>query len=191
VNTDPGANFNSVVQTTIGDLRMIVCGEVDCYSADPPEQNYLELKTARLFSTDRGRENFEKHKLLKYWAQSFTVGVPRVVVGFRDEKGIVRKNQRFHTLKIPQLVAGREEEMWDHKICLNFMHGLLAWVYRTVVDDEPWLLRFDGFGATSVTLQRGVARKPHCIFDEALCGCIEAAPPPTQGGAATSRGSAK
>lgn len=180
VNTDPGANFNSVVKAKIGNIRMVICGEVDCYTVNPPKDNYLELKTSRIFNNDRGRENFEKNKLLKYWAQSFTIGVPRVLVGFRDENGIVKKNQRFHTLKIPTLMNNREDEMWDNKICINFMHGLLNWVLKTVVDDVPWLLRFDGFGATSVTLKRDVARKPHCIIPDELYDCITAAPLPVE-----------
>eukprot|EP00941_MAST-03F_sp_MAST-3F-sp1_P002211 g2211.t1 len=179
VNTNPGANFNSVVTAKIGQIRMVICGEVDCYTVDPPCENYLELKTTRVFQSERSKTSFEKHKLLKFWAQSFTIGVPRIVVGFRDEKGIVKKNQRFHTLKIPTLLQNREEELWDHKICLNFMHGLLAWVLRTVTDDSNWLLRFDGFGATSVTLQKNVPRKPHCIFPDTLYEYILPADPPT------------
>ena len=102
VNTKPGVAYNSVATTQIGELRLILAGEVDCYSAEPPAENYMELKTSKLFKRDdmRQRENFEKNKLLKYWAQSYTVGVPRVVVGFRTGDGIVKKVQRFYTTQV-------------------------------------------------------------------------------------------
>ena len=39
---------------------------------------------------------------MKWWAQSFLVGVPRIVCGFRDDEGIVRSLQTFRTSEIPR-----------------------------------------------------------------------------------------
>jgi hypothetical protein len=41
-----------------------------------------------VIATERDRTSFERYKLLKFWSQSFLAGVPRVVVGFRDDEGI-------------------------------------------------------------------------------------------------------
>lgn len=170
VDTCPGANYNAVRRIGIGGLRMLVCGEVDCYSADPPRENFVELKTSKLFDgNENAQHSFEKHKLMKFWAQSFTIGVPRVIVGFRDEKGIVKKIQRFYTLKIPKLVAGREREMWDYRVCINFMHKLLLWIHKTVRNTKiPWLLRYGGGNSSYVSLKPNVPRKKHHEFDEKL-----------------------
>ena len=37
---------------------------------------------------------------MKWWAQSFLVGVPKIVCGFRDDEGIVKSLQHFKTLMI-------------------------------------------------------------------------------------------
>ena len=48
---------------------------------------------------------FERDKLLKWWAQSFPIGVRRIVVGFRDDAGFCRKLQTLETLKLPGYAA--------------------------------------------------------------------------------------
>jgi len=91
VNTSVlGAGFHSIVRGKVGEFKYLLAAEVDCASAKPPAKNYLELKTSRLMTQDNHVHTFEKHKMLKYWAQSITVGVPRVCVGFRTEEGFVR-----------------------------------------------------------------------------------------------------
>lgn len=42
-----------------------------------------------------------RYKLMKWWAQSFLVGVPKIVCGFRDDDGIVKNMQYFKTSMIP------------------------------------------------------------------------------------------
>lgn len=54
-----------------------------------------------------------RFKLLKWWVQSFLIGVPKIVCGFRDDSGIVQKLETFRTLDIPKQlqvsgVEGRE-----------------------------------------------------------------------------------
>lgn len=46
------------------------------------------MKTSKMIMTERDRFSFERYKLIKFWSQSYLAGVPRVVVGFRDEEGI-------------------------------------------------------------------------------------------------------
>ena len=43
-----------------------------------------------------------RFKLLKWWVQSFLIGVPKIVCGFRDDSGIVQKLETFRTLDIPK-----------------------------------------------------------------------------------------
>ena len=43
-----------------------------------------------------------RNKLLKWWAQSFLVGVPKIICGFRDDEGIVNNLQPFRTIDIPR-----------------------------------------------------------------------------------------
>ena len=39
---------------------------------------------------------------MKWWAQSFLVGVPKIVCGFRNDDGIVKTLQTFKTTDIPR-----------------------------------------------------------------------------------------
>jgi len=78
---------------------------------------------------------FNRHKLLKFWAQSFLAGVPKVVVGFRDDNGFVRSLETFDTLFMPRLVRGKPG-MWDPIVCLRFLDEFLSWLRRSVSTDD-------------------------------------------------------
>ncbi|CAE6413155.1 unnamed protein product [Rhizoctonia solani] len=76
-DVDTNVQFCSVVKTKIGAERMILGGEVDCckdrYTGQP--NTYVELKTSMVIRNAQDEERFER-KLLKFWAQSFLLGVP-------------------------------------------------------------------------------------------------------------------
>jgi len=44
----------------------------------------------------------DRFKLIKWWAQSFLIGVPKIVCGFRDDDGIVHRLEEFKTQDIPR-----------------------------------------------------------------------------------------
>lgn len=103
-------------------------------SAPAPPACYVELKTSAEICTPKQRSNlhrwvmnpgllsvgylmcnmllyftfpslwFHRFKLLKWWAQSFLPGVPRVVAGFRDHDGVVVSVETFHISKISHLI---------------------------------------------------------------------------------------
>lgn len=50
--------------------------------------NFVELKTNRIIETGRQDLIFRK-KLLKWWCQSFLVGIEHIVCGFRTNNGNV------------------------------------------------------------------------------------------------------
>jgi RAT1-interacting protein len=66
------------VQTKLGKSSIIMGAEVDCVSSRSKKglSGYIELKTSRTIENDRQRRTFEKFKLLKYYAQSFLIGIP-------------------------------------------------------------------------------------------------------------------
>ncbi|CAE6408910.1 unnamed protein product [Rhizoctonia solani] len=76
-DVDTNVQFCSVVKTKIGAERVILGGEVDCckdqYTGQP--NAYVELKTSMVIRNAQDEERFER-KLLKFWAQSFLLGVP-------------------------------------------------------------------------------------------------------------------
>lgn len=74
VNTN--VQWCSVVRTAIGDVSMILGGEVDCVreGAGVKEgletQDFIELKTNLVIESVRDEMNFERYKLLKHYTQS-------------------------------------------------------------------------------------------------------------------------
>ena len=107
--------FCCVVKTKLGDLNVVMCGEVDCVDGDQELANYVELKTSRVMNDERQVKRFEKEKLLKWWAPAFALGVRRIMVGFRDDRGKVVKTQMLETLKLPGYVA-KHKGAWNVKV---------------------------------------------------------------------------
>ena len=65
------------------------------------KQRYVELKTNRILDYPRQEVNFKRFKLLKWWAQSYLIGINQVVCGFRDDDGIVHKLRDYAVSDMP------------------------------------------------------------------------------------------
>ncbi|KAI4186031.1 MAG: hypothetical protein LQ348_004280 [Seirophora lacunosa] len=63
----------------------------------------VELKTAATPLSDHDILKYER-KLLKFWIQSFLLGVPKIIVGFRSKDGILESLEELETANIPTLV---------------------------------------------------------------------------------------
>lgn len=86
--------------------------------------NWVELKTAEEIRSDRDLLKFER-KLLKFWIQSFLLGVPKIVVGFRSKDGYLMRIQEIETRTIPGAVKRKGKDSWDGNTCINFAAAFL------------------------------------------------------------------
>ena len=131
--------FCSVVRARLNKHSLLFGAEVDCCSLQEeevvPTHSYVELKTSRLMESMRHLKNFANFKLIKYWAQSFLAGVPKVVCGLRDDDGIVRKIETYDTLKIPN-IARSNNATWSASVCMNFCDTFLSWMKSVVTEDD-------------------------------------------------------
>ncbi|KAF2638959.1 RAI1-domain-containing protein [Massarina eburnea CBS 473.64] len=136
------AQHCSIVRTSFGPHSLLLGGEVDGLSGPKPPPTsdapipWIELKTSEELPpnpTHRDIIKFER-KLLKFWAQSFLLGVPKVVVGWRSKMGILRGVQDIETGKIPGMVR-RGTGCWDGNVCINFAAAFLGWLKENVGDD--------------------------------------------------------
>ncbi|KAL1854779.1 decapping endonuclease targeting mRNA [Diaporthe australafricana] len=138
------AQYCSVVRTGLGKTVLCLGGEVDAVWDSKPSKagdpiNWVELKTSAEMRNDRDRDNFER-KLLKFWVQSFLLGVPRIIVGFRSRDGVLQRVEDMDVASIPDTVARRGRQ-WDGNTCTNFAASFLEWL-RTRIDDEGvWRIR--------------------------------------------------
>ncbi|KAF7723120.1 decapping endonuclease targeting mRNA [Apophysomyces ossiformis] len=110
------AMYYSVIKTRMGATTLIVGSKIDCIEGKKPAKGgdptsqYVELATTKAIVNDRHQHNFERHKLLKYWAQSYLAGIPRVVCGFRDEDGQLERIKDYKTSEIPNSVRTKHAQ---------------------------------------------------------------------------------
>lgn len=86
--------------------------------------NWVELKTTAEIYNDRDLAKYEQ-KLLKFWAQSFLLGVPKIIVGFRNRDGLLLRLEELETHSIPGKVIKNMKGSWDGNICINFAAAFL------------------------------------------------------------------
>ncbi|ORX87765.1 RAI1-domain-containing protein [Anaeromyces robustus] len=100
--------YGIIVQSKLNDLRLIMGAEVDCaerkFSHHESQKPYLELKTTKTINNTMDENSFERYKLIKFWAQSFLVGIPKIIIAFRNNDLKVEKISTLKTLNIPHLV---------------------------------------------------------------------------------------
>lgn len=66
-----------------------------------------------------------ERKLLKFWIQSFLLGVPKIIVGFRSNHGILQRLEELETRNIPNIVMKKGKGTWDGNTCINFTSSFL------------------------------------------------------------------
>ncbi|SGZ12437.1 BQ5605_C028g10505 [Microbotryum silenes-dioicae] len=131
----------SIVKTNLGGFRMFLGGEVDCLragwtEADPIRtDDFVELKTNIVISSQRDEMMFERQKLLKHYTQSFLLGVPTIIVGFRTRTGHLTALQSFKTLEIPRLVRNKSHA-WSPTTSLTSAFDLIQFIISTLSSDE-------------------------------------------------------
>lgn len=135
--------YCSVVRTGIGNTILCLGGEVDAIWDSKPEPgkpiNWVELKTSAEVRGERDAANLER-KMLKWWIQSFLLGVPKIVVGFRSRDGVLTSVDELDTASIPASVQ-RRGRSWDGNTCINFCAALLDWIRASIDDDGVWRIR--------------------------------------------------
>jgi RAT1-interacting protein len=85
--------------------------------------NWVELKTSQEIQSESDLLKFER-KLLKFWIQSFLLGVPKIIVGFRSKTGQLLRLEEMATQSIPGNVKKRGRS-WDGNTCVNFAAAFL------------------------------------------------------------------
>ncbi|XP_059139307.1 decapping and exoribonuclease protein-like [Physella acuta] len=137
VPVNNNAAFCSMAYSRLETHSLLFGGEVDCEDVNSQGRNkYIELKTSRLIENKRQFENFCKYKLIKWWAQSFVIGIPRIVCGFRDDAGIVRKMKDYSLSEIPRIVNSTLHQPWKPTVCFNFLNAFLNFIKINITEDD-------------------------------------------------------
>lgn len=144
--------YISVVKTGIGKVKLLLAGEVDCLWDYIPEDgkdilpHYVELKTSKVIEAPGQVVNFEK-KLFRTWAQSFLIGIRKIVYGFRDDNLILRNVEVYNTEEIPIML--KDTINVNTKIvCMNALKwygAVIEWINNEIPKDADklWSLTYD------------------------------------------------
>lgn len=162
--------YISVVRTGVGKTKVVLGGEVDCVldylptqEDEDPLEHYVELKTSKVVLDQKSSSRFE-FKLLKSWAQSFLIGVPKIVYGFRDDFGYVKAVEDYETKDIPKIVNSRGNK-WNGNECISFYSSLLEWLLSVIPDDEnmAWRLCYTAKDSNLKLYRLDSAQEKHVI----------------------------
>lgn len=105
-------------------LQSLIILVWDSKPVDGRPVNWVELKTSADIRNDRDLITLER-KLMKFWIQSFLLGVPKIIVGFRSPDGFLKRIEEMDTSSIPGTVKRRGKGTWDGNMCINFAAGVL------------------------------------------------------------------
>lgn len=86
--------------------------------------NWVELKTSQEIRGQGDMDAFNR-KLMKFWIQSFLLGVPKIIVGFRTREGILAEVKEIETHTIPEIVNAGPNPQWNADMCVNFAAAFL------------------------------------------------------------------
>lgn len=144
--------FCVMFSTRINDTLILYGAEVDGVHSnhiiDEEENEILsgvrlvEVKTSRIITNQRGEHTFLT-KTLKWFCQSFLVGIDDIYVGFRDDHGIVQEVVKCAVNELPNKAVG----LWNKKDCLRFLDAFLKFVLSVVKNQSDpsvtWLFDYD------------------------------------------------
>lgn len=111
---------------------------------DLQNKKLVELKVKREEQKYYQKQNFVKYKQIKWWCQSFLVGIQDVLVGLRDDKGIVYRIEEQRVSEMPGY-AKQFRDHWTPAICMQFLNDFLSKVKNVLkdVDSETDVYRFE------------------------------------------------
>lgn len=154
-NLDETANANEefcvMFSTRINNTLILYGAEVDGVNSNTlvDESNSLlngvklvEVKTNRIINNQRGERTFLL-KTLKWFCQSYLVGIDDIYVGFRNDSGFVKEVVKFPVNELPNKATG----LWSKKDCLKFLDLFLNFVQK-IIDNQSdpfvtWLFNYD------------------------------------------------
>ncbi|XP_054257492.1 decapping and exoribonuclease protein-like [Macrosteles quadrilineatus] len=126
-----------IFRSKLSGNSLVYAAEMDGVCSDEPvdaaglrsmKAPFIELKTSRHIETQRQDTSFKRYKLLKWWCQSFLVGIETIYCGFRDDDGIVSTVKEYKVREIPKMAKG----FWDPCVCMNFCAQFLDFVKRCI-----------------------------------------------------------
>lgn len=140
--------FCCIYETKLEHTNIFYGAEMDGIVRDSPidddmnfnDLEFIELKVKRRETHFRQTISFYKYKAIKWWCQSFLVGIKRIIVGLRNDNGIVGSYEEVDIRN----VARESKDHWSPSVCMKFCSEFLNLVKSDMksIDCPFTVLRF-------------------------------------------------
>lgn len=126
--------FCCMFETKLENFKILYGAEMDginqndiiTESTNFNELEFIELKVKRHESNFRQTMNFYKFKAIKWWCQCFLVGISKIIVGLRNDKGIVTEFENVDVRRI----ARESRDYWLSSVCMRFCFEFLDLIVK-------------------------------------------------------------
>ncbi|KAJ7162432.1 hypothetical protein C8R46DRAFT_1353360 [Mycena filopes] len=136
--------WNTAISRTLGPLKILLVGEVDCvkpgYAETPGPEHYVELKTRKSYG-GRVPPPISRQaipNLPKWTIQSRLIGTPEIFVGFPDAAGVVRS---CATVRVDALDAAQEQIDWGARVLTRLREYCAAHAATTPGAVSVWRIQ--------------------------------------------------
>ncbi|CAH1643462.1 unnamed protein product [Spodoptera littoralis] len=133
---------------------------------------FVELKTNREIHNNRQEQNFKRYKMIRCWCQCYLAGLKGLLVGYRNDDGIIQRVQWFDTEDIVKYCG----DEWNPQVAIDYLVYFLNYVencFKSLKDTpgdpfaskEPLTLKFDIDSQQKITVTKDIY-KEHVILPD-------------------------
>jgi RAT1-interacting protein len=158
--------FTGVFQSTIGSYRLLYGAEIDCVvEKSSSTTEHIELKVCAGNSINDLPFHYN-HKYAKWWIQSFLAGIQTMIIGFRDDNGIVNKLLPLNISRIESATS-----TWSRQAFFNLFTLFAKFVKDNVTNEysidqkEVFLFSFSS-SSRRITVEKSSDPKYRFIPDQ-------------------------
>ncbi|CAF0849438.1 unnamed protein product [Brachionus calyciflorus] len=149
---DQDNNFASVVTNRIGEHLLVYAAEIDCCLNQEHKtlSDYCEIKSSK--GESKNDLNYERNiKFLKWWIQSFMIGIKHIKVGLRNDDGIINKivDCDLDEILVPQ-------RWWKENVCLNLMKEILDSIKKFCTEENHVYLACRDLNSNSIRMRKTI-----------------------------------
>ena len=141
-----GDKYVSVVKTGVGNVKLVLDSTVDCifdFKEDGKDNltHYAYLFLSPWITSTADTRKFEQ-QIFKVWLECFLSGVPKVIVGYRNDAHTLRAVEEFQTSEIPILLKSNSGEFGPRCLDAIKWYGLFTeWLLKIIPRDDPKVVR--------------------------------------------------
>lgn len=142
---DANDEYRCVLKTMLGETSLLHAPNI--HWADPEQFHedfedldaFLSVRCCRELTEQNKILSHKRYKLNQWWAENQLAGIPRILVGYRNDEAVVHTLELMKTDELPEIAEGK----WDPNVCINFLAKFLEFVKDRVKTDPGATFSFE------------------------------------------------